>query len=150
MIIKLLIYVLVLVFVSPVWAGSWGQGQGRGMNYGLGSCADPELDLSSEQSSRMKFVQSDFQKSLRPLQMELRDKRIDLRMCEPGKGKETVRTTQLRDQVRDLHEKIHEIWLRYKMECRAILTPEQLDRLNSAKGGEGPLPGMGRMGWGGQ
>ncbi len=54
MIIKLLICVLVLAFVSPVWAGSWGQGPGRRMNYGLGPCADLELDLSSEQSSRMK------------------------------------------------------------------------------------------------
>jgi hypothetical protein len=150
MIIKLLICVLVLAFVSPVWAGSWGQGAGRGMNYGLGSCADPELELIPEQASRMKAVQSDFQKSLRPLQMELMDKRAELRMCEPGKGKETGRTTQLRHQVRELHEKIQEIWLSYKMECRSILTLEQLDRLNSGKGGGGARPGMGRMGWGDQ
>jgi Spy/CpxP family protein refolding chaperone len=147
MIIKLLIYVLVLAFVSPVWAGSWGQGPGRGMNYGLGPCADTELDLIPEQASRMKAVQSDYQKNLRPLRMELMDKRAELKMCEPEKGKETVRTTQLRDQVRELHEQIREIWLRYKMECRAILTPEQLDRLNSVKGSGGPRSGMGRMGW---
>jgi Spy/CpxP family protein refolding chaperone len=148
--IKLLIYVLVLAFVSPVWAGSWGQGLGRGMGYGLGSCADPDLDLSPEQASRMKVVQSKYQKSLRTLQMEFQEKRIELKMCEPGKGKDTARTTQLRDQVRELQEKIREIWLAYKMECRAILTSEQLDRLNSAKGGGGPRPGMGRMGWGNQ
>ncbi len=148
MIIKLLIYVLALAFVSPVWAGSWGQGAGRGMNYDLGPCADLELDLSSEQSSRMKVVQSDFQKSLRPLQMELRVKRIELRICEPGKGKETSRITQLRNQVRELHEQIREIWLRYKMECRAILTPEQLDGISSIQGGGGPRPGIGRMGRG--
>ena len=147
MMIKLLIYVLVLAFVSPVWAGSWGQGPGRGMNYGLGPCADTELDLIPEQASRMKAVQSDYQKNLRPLRMELMDKRAELKMCEPEKGKETVRTTQLRDQVRELHEQIREIWLRYKMECRAILTPEQLDRLNSVKGSGGPRSGMGRMGW---
>ena len=150
MIIKLLIYVLVLAFVSPVWAGSWGQGPGRGMNYGLGPCADTELDLSWEQASRMKAMQSDFQKNIRPLQIELTDKRAELRMCEPGRGKEMVRTSQLRHQVREIQEKIQEIWLSYKMECRALLTPEQLDRLNSAKGGGGPRPGMGRMGWGDQ
>ena len=150
MIIKLLISVLVLAFVSPVWAGSWGQGPGRGMNYGLGPCADTELDLIPEQASRMKAVQSDYQKNLRPLQMELMDKRAELKMCEPGKDKETVRTAQLRHQVRELYERIQEIWLSYKMECRALLTPEQLDRLNSAKGGGGPRPGMGRMGWGDQ
>jgi hypothetical protein len=148
--IKPLIYALVLAFVSPVWAGSWGQGPGRGMGYGLNPCADTELDLSSEQASRLKVVQSDFQKSLRPLQMELLDKRTELKVCEPGKGKETVRTAQLRNRVRELHEKIGEIWLSYKMECRAILTPEQLGRLSSVQGGQGPRPGMGRMGWGGQ
>ena len=144
--IKPLICVLVLAFVSPVWAGSWGQGLGRGMNYGLGSCADPELDLSPEQASRMKALQSDYQKSLRPLQMELPDTRTELKMCEPGK--ETVRTTQLRNKVQEIHQQIREISLRYKMDCRAILTPEQLDRLNSAKGPAGLRPGMGRMGWG--
>jgi Spy/CpxP family protein refolding chaperone len=148
--IKLLIFVLVLAFVGPVWAGSWGQGPGRGMNYGLDPCADQESDLNPEQASRMKVVQSNYQESIQPLQMELRDKRIELRMCEPGKGKETVRTTQIRNQVRKLHEKIQEIWLSYKMECRAILTPEQLDRLNAIQGGRGPRPGMGRMGWGDQ
>ena len=144
MMIKLLIYLLVLAFVSPVWAGSWGQGPGRGMIYGLGPCADLDLDLSPDQASRMKAIQSDYQKSVRPLRMELLDKRTELRICEPGKGKETVRTTQLRDQLRELQEKIREIWLRYKMECRAFLSPEQLDRLSSAKGGGGPRPGMGR------
>ena len=109
--INLLIVVLVLAFVSPVWAGFWGQGPGRGMNYGLGPCADTELDLSSEQASRMKAVQSDFQKNLRPLQIELKEKRTELKVCEPGKGNETVRTSQLRDQVRELQEKIREIWL---------------------------------------
>jgi len=148
--IKVFLLVFALGFVNPVWASSWGQGPGRGMGYGLGSCADTELDLSSEQASRMKVVQSDFQRSLRPLQMELLDKRTELKVCEPGKGKETVRTSQLRHQVRELHEKIQEIWLAYKMECRALLIPEQLDRLNSAKGGGGPRPGMGRMGWGDQ
>ena len=149
MIIKLLIYVLVLAFVSPVWAGSWGQGPGRGMGYGLGPGTYTELDLSSEQAYRMKVIQSDFQKSLRPLQMELLDNRTELKVCEPGKGKETVRTVQLRNRIQELHEKIGEIWLSYKMECRAILTPEQLDRLSSVQGGRGPWPGKGRMGWGG-
>jgi Spy/CpxP family protein refolding chaperone len=148
--IKLLIFVLVLAFVSPVWAGSWGQGPGRGMNYGLGPCADTELDLIPEQASRMKALQSDYQKNLRPLRMELMDKRAELKMCELGKGKETVRTAQLRNRIRELHEKIGEIWLSYKMECRAILTPEQLGRLSSVQGGQGPWQGKGRMGWGGQ
>ena len=150
MIIKLSICVLVLAFVSPVWAGSWGQGPGRGMNYGLGPCDDPELDLNPEQASRMKVVQSDYQKGIRPLQMELLDKRTELKMCEPGKVKETVRAAQLRNQVRELHEQIREIWLRYKMECRALLTPELLERINSVEGGGGLRPGMGRKGWGGR
>ena len=146
--IKLFILVLVLAFVSPIWAGSWGQGPGRGMNHGLGSCADPELDLSPEQTSRMKVIQSNYLEGIRPLQMELRDKRTELKMCEPGKGKETVRTSQLRNRVRELHEQIREIWVRYKMECRTILTPEQLDRLNSVQGGEKSRFRMGRTGWG--
>jgi len=148
MITKLLIYVLVLAFVSPVWAGSWGQGAGRGINYGFGPCADTELNLSPEQSSRLKTVQSEYQKSIRPLKMELQDNKTELRICETGKGKEMARTTQLQNRVRELHEKIQEIWLSYKVECRALLTPEQLDRLNSAKGGGRTRPGMGRMDWG--
>ena len=85
--IQLLILIIALVFVSPVWAGPWGQGPGRGMHYGLGPCADPELNLSPEQASRMKALQSDYQKNLRPLRMELMDKRAELRIGEPGNGK---------------------------------------------------------------
>ena len=109
MMIKLLIYVLVLAFVSPVWAGSWGQGLGRGMGYGLGPCADPDLNLSPEQASRMKVIQSDYQKSIRPLQMEFQDKRIELKMCEPGREKIrsgppsfAIKSGSFREDSRDL------------------------------------------------
>lgn len=143
---KISLIVIALAFVNPVWAGSWGLGGPRGMGYGLGPCADTELDLTAEQASRLKIVQSDYLRSVRPMQMELRDKKAELRICEPNKGNETAMIAQLRDRVRELQQQIREIWLAYKMECRAILTPEQLDRLNSGQDGGGPRSGMGRMG----
>lgn len=129
---------------SPALAGSWGRGLGRGMGYGLGPCADTELNLAPDQALKLKAIQSDYLKSIRPLQMELLDKKAELRICEPGMGREAVRAAQLRKRVQEIDEKIREARLRYKMECRALLSPEQLDRLDALKGSGGP-PGMGRM-----
>ena len=139
-----LIIVMVVALGSPALAGSWARGMGRGMGYGLGHCTDSELNLTPDQASKLKALQSEYLKSIRPFQMELLDKRAELRICEPGMGREAVRAAQLRRRVQEIDEKIREAWLRYKMECRALLTLDQLDRLDALKG-TGGSPGMGRM-----
>jgi hypothetical protein len=143
-----LLFFMALTLAGPGWAGSWGQGLGRGSGYGLGPCADTELNLSPEQASRLKAVQSEYLKAIRLLQVEITDRKNELRLCEPGRGKETVRTSQLRQLVRERQGQIREIWVRYKMECQSILTPEQLEQIHSIEGSRGPRPGLGRLGWG--
>jgi hypothetical protein len=145
---KIYLLFLALSLAGPVWAGSWGQGLGRGMGYGLGHCADPELELSPEQASRLKVVQSEYLKRIRPHQEEITGLKNELRLCKPGRSEETVKASQLRQQIRELQGQIREIWVRYKMECQAILTPEQLEQVHSVEGSRGPRPGLGPMGWG--
>jgi Spy/CpxP family protein refolding chaperone len=145
-----LIVALLLVLGNPAFADSWGKGLGRGMGYGLGPCVDTELNLAPDQAAKVKAVQSQYLEAVRPLQRELRVKREELRVCEPGRVREEVRAAQLRREAKGIREKIREAWLRYKMDCRALLTPEQLDQLDSPKGSGMPRPGLGRMGFGEQ
>ena len=126
-----LIIALLTALGNPALADSWGKGLGRGMGYGLGPCAGTELNLAPGQAAKVKAVQSQYLEAVRPLQRELRIKREELRVCEPGRVREEVRAAQLRREAQEIHEKIREAWFRYKMDCRALLTPEQLDRLDS-------------------
>ena len=130
---------------DPALAGDGSKRPGRGTGYGLGPCVDAELNLSGEQAIKLKAIQSDYLKSVQKLQRDLAVMRGELKMCGPDDEKETNRAAQLRRTIQEHHEKIREIWLRYKIACRELLTPDQQERLDSLKGSGRYRSGIGRM-----
>jgi hypothetical protein len=126
---SLIIIILLIAMGDTTFAGSWGLGPGRGMGYGLGPCARVELNLTPDQATRLQTLQSEYLERVKPLRKELMVKGAELKVCESEQRMETGRVAQLQKEVRGLHERLHEKWLRYKMKCRDLLTLEQLEQL---------------------
>jgi len=143
----LVVIVMLVLFAQPVFGGTRGRGPGKGMGmgYGLGSYGMAELNLTPDQGSKLKALQSDYLRSLQVLQRELMIKRSELRVMDSRPTEEIPRLNRLRLEIQDVRKKIREIWLNYKMECQALLTSEQLEQLGSMERGRRQHPGMG---WG--
>ena len=149
------ILLLVAVFAIPVFGRGPGWGHGSGSGWGHGNCINQGygggqggpmagygagLNLTEEQSAKIRSLREAHQKEVVPLRSELFAKRAELRalwaQTSPDKGAILAKqkeTSKLRDQMRE-KKTIH------RLEMRAILTPEQQASLNFMGSGRGMGP----------
>jgi Spy/CpxP family protein refolding chaperone len=139
----ILIMILMILFVSPAMAEMRGSGRGMGMRYGYGPgrCADPELNLSPDQSQKVNRLQQGYLTKIRQLQREEMLKRAEWRLLSARGSDETSKLNRSQQEIQAIREKIRETWVNYKMECRTLLTPEQLEQLGTMEKGRWPGPG---------
>jgi len=155
------ILLLVAVFAIPAfgrgpgWGHGWGAGSGHdycvNQGYGGGQGGSmvgygvPGLNLTEEQSAKVRALREAHQKEVVPLRSQLFAKRAELRalwaQTSPDKGAILAKqkeTSKLRDQMRE-KKTIH------RLEMRAILTPEQQASLNFMGSGKrmGPRENFG-------
>jgi zinc resistance-associated protein len=131
------ILLLVAVFAIPAfgrgpgWGSGWGhgycinQGYGGGQGGPMAGYGAPGLNLTEEQSAKIRSLREAYQKDVIPLRSELFAKRAELRalwaQTNPDKGAILAKQKEistLRDQMRE-KKTIH------RLEKRAVLTPEQ-------------------------
>jgi len=137
--IVLVMAVAVMFCVSLVWAGPpWGWGHGMGPGYGW-SCYDASnLNLTEEQSVKLRTLQAKYLKEITPLQNKMISLRSEVRLlwnvASPDRDKILAKQKELSELLGQLGEKA----TGYRLDYRAVLTPEQQSRLPAFG------PGMGR------
>ena len=141
----LLVMVMVILSGPPVFAELRGPGMGMGMRYGygLGGCGDPELHLSPDQVEKVRRLQRHYLEEVRLLQRKFMLKRAELGMLNSGNSEEAPVVNRRQQEIQAIREKIRETWITYKIECRALLTSEQLEQLGSMERRPGHRHGMG-------
>ena len=144
---KILLIMVMMILSGPaVFAEMRGPGMGMGMGmrygYGLGACGDPELHLSPDQAEKVSRLQHHYLEEVRQLQRQLMLKRAELKVMDSSLAEDTTRLDRKRLEIQELREKIQKIWLNYKMDCRALLTSEQLEQLGPIENGRRHRPGI--------
>ena len=130
-----------LTAVSFAYAGA-GYGLGRG--YGMGPCTASNLDLTAEQSAKLQSVRETYLKDITPLQNQLFSKRAEFRLLWAETNPDRDKIFAKQKEILEIQKQLGEKATQYRLDCRAMLTPEQQSKM-AAFG-----PGMGRgngSGW---
>ena len=139
---------LLLVFASAtfVMAGQKGKGAGMGggrwMNASTFSC----LDLTTEQSEKIRALRETHLKEMAPLRTQLHTKRAELRLLWLQTNPDPAKIKVLQKEILGLRGQVQDKTTDHWLEFRNILTPEQLTKLLAqglGKGHHGPRWGKG-------
>ena len=144
---KLIVLALAMAVIlcgSLALAGPRGWGQGMGPGYGRSAYGPSNLNLTEEQSGKLQTLRENYLKEITPLQNQMISLRSEMRLlwnvASPDREKITAKQKEISELQRQLDEKA----VQYRLDCNAMLTPEQLSKM-AAFG-----PGMGRgygSGW---
>ena len=145
-IISLFVVLMLMVSFSTVFS------QGIGWQRpGMGVWATANLNLTSDQMQKLQTMQQDYLKEITPIQSELTLKTQELRtlMVNPAANADQIMAKQ--NEVFNLRQKLQKVALKYRLNARKILTPEQIALLPAGcglgfvfGGGYGLGAGMGR------
>lgn len=129
---------ITLVFAEP-------KDRGGGTAYGTFSCTGADLNLTQEQSDKLRKMREPFSKEITLLQNRLLSKKAELRLLwaetDPDRGKILAKQREMNEIWTQMEEKA----IIYRIDSQAILTPEQ--RAKVVGFGPGSDGGISR-GWG--
>jgi len=104
------------------------------------------LNLTEEQQNKIAELRLQFQKTLLPLQTEMRGKMAELHLLQTEANPNLKKMDQLIDQIGKIRTKIQKEKIRHQVKVRKLLTPEQQVKWDSRML-QGPGPRMkGKMG----
>lgn len=113
----------------------WGHGMGPGNGAGYGMA---NINLTEEQSAKLQSMREDYLKDVSPLQNRLFGLRSELRLLWNAVEPERDKITAKQKELSELQSQLQEKTTAYRLDCRAMLTPEQQSQMAAAG------PGMGR------
>jgi Spy/CpxP family protein refolding chaperone len=129
-----------------IFAGGMGMGPGGGHRMGMGGPGcnlkgmSDELELTKDQRKQMENLQFAFHKAMIPQKAQLQVLNLDLQNMIRNDAKPTEIDAQI-DQIGKLRTEIQKQTVKQRLAMKAILTPEQREKLNER-------PGMCGMGHG--
>ena len=108
---------------------AWGKGPGMGMGYGGPHSGGPglwrSLNLTPEQSEKMRALRKSFFEQILPLRNELRSKRFELKALWVQTNPDEGKILDKQKEINALRAQIQEKATKNRLEMRKILTPEQ-------------------------
>ena len=145
------IALLALVFAFSAFAQGRGQMGGPGMGYRCDMTTIPGLNLSAEQTQKIKDLQSAHWKDVQPLRDKMWTKRQELRQLWQQTTPDQAKIEAKQKEIQDLRGKLQSNQTKYRISVLNVLTPEQKEKVQAAnwgcprmKGGHmgGPKGGM--------
>lgn len=113
-----------LVIAGPRGKGNWGGG---------GWCATPSalasLNLTAEQSEKIRALRESLLKEVTPIRAQLLAKRAELRLLWIQTKLDPDKIRAIQREARDLRGQIQEKRTDFRLAFRNILTPEQTSKL---------------------
>jgi protein CpxP len=150
---KITLTVMALLFAAAVATTAFAFGGGRGPGYG--SCSrgcfqgPAGLDLTTEQTEKIKTIKDDQWQEMKPLQEQMFTKRDEIRKLwlEPNPDQAKILAAQ--KEMRNLRDQMEDKTTVFYLEAAKILTPEQRDKIKLLGQCRGLLDGRGtRQGFG--
>jgi Spy/CpxP family protein refolding chaperone len=148
---------LAIAVSSQALAFNGGYGRGRGGDYcyrgDVGNTAG--LNLSEEQTAKIRELREAQWKDIRPIQEKMFSKRGELRQLWLQKNPDENKITAVHKEIRALRDQMQDKMLSYRLAMFKILTPEQQTKVQARIGrgfgceGSGPVGPRG-PGWSGR
>ncbi|HOG07771.1 MAG: Spy/CpxP family protein refolding chaperone [Syntrophales bacterium] len=158
---------LLLVTLLATTAFAWGRGWGRGP--GAAYCNGPEdrafsqLNLTAEQTAKIKALREVHLKDVTPLREKVFSKRNELRILWLKDNPDEAKILAVQKEMRALRDQLADKRTSHRLAAFKVLTPEQQQKMQafrsgsgkgrgagfgwSPRGGAGPGPGFGRGNW---
>jgi Spy/CpxP family protein refolding chaperone len=150
---KITLTVMAVLFAATVATTAFAFGWGRGPGYGpcaRGFFQGPAgLNLTAEQTAKIKEVRDAQWKAMKPLQEQVFTKRDELRKLwlEPNPDEAKILAAQ--KEMRTLRDQMQDKMTAFRLEAAKVLTPEQKEKIGSFTQnrrfgqGRGPMRGFG-------
>jgi Spy/CpxP family protein refolding chaperone len=130
-----LIVALVVLGWSSAWAfgGPWGGMQG-GPGCGMNPCFGSNMNLTDAQKAQLQPKHDSFMTEMSPLRDELFSKKMELREMWKKANPSQAEISAKQQEIRAIQTQMQEKATEYQLECRQMLTPEQLEKMNTTLG----------------
>jgi len=155
--------VMAVLFVAALATSAFAFGGGRGPGYGPCARGDFQgpagLNLTAEQTTKIKEMRETHWKELKPVREQMFTKRDEIRKLWLTPNPDEAKITASQKEMRLLRDQMQDKMTAFRLEALKVLTPEQKEKLASAGPGRGFGPGqrhgrggspMHKFGYGGQ
>ena len=137
-------FLLVMASATLVMAGPPGKGSGGGGGWCATPSALASLNLTAEQSGKIRALRESCLKEITPIRVQLLSKRAELRLLWMQTNLDPDKIRAAQKEVRDLKGQMQEKSTDCRLAFRNILTPEQTSKLLA----QGIGRGKGHHRWG--
>jgi protein CpxP len=156
---KVTLTVMAVLFAAAVATTAFAFGWGRGPGYG--PCVrgyfqgQAGLNLTAEQTTKIKAIQDARRKEMKPLQEQMFTKRDEIRKLWLEPNPDQAKITAAQKEMRSLRDQMEDKTTAFLLEAAKVLTPEQREEIGSFGQNRGfgprrgPMHGFGPGAWGG-
>jgi Spy/CpxP family protein refolding chaperone len=122
--------------------GAWGSARGGSMHHGA---FWSRLNLSKEQTDKMRDVWSRYEADTRNLRYDLMARRVEMQRLFTDPKADQASLLAKEKEMAGLRQKLTERRIQATLEWRSLLTPEQMQKLDRMPRGRGMGRGFGMM-----
>jgi periplasmic protein CpxP/Spy len=150
---KVTLVVMAVIFASAVATSAFAFGCGRGPGYGPCARGDFQgpaaLNLTAEQTAKIKEIRDAQWKEMKPLQEQTFTKRDEIRKLWLEPNPDEAKITAAQKEMRSLRDQMEDRTTAFRLEAAKVLTPEQKEKIGSFIQGRslghrrGPMNGLG-------
>ena len=145
---KVILTVMAVLFVAAVATSAFAFGWGRGPGYGPCARGDFQgpagLNLTAEQTAKIKEMRETQWKEMKPLQEQMFTKRDEIRKLWLEPNPDQAKITAAQKEMRSFRDQMEDRMTAYRLEAVKVLTLEQREKIGSFVQGRGRGPGHGR------
>jgi protein CpxP len=139
--------VIAVLFVAVVATSAFAFGWGRGPGYGPCARGDFQgpagLNLTTEQTAKIKEMRETQRKEMKPLREQMFTKRDEIRKLWLEPNPDQAKITAAQKEMRSFRDQMEDRMTAYHLESVKILTPEQREKIGSFGQGRGSGHGRG-------
>lgn len=169
---KLSLALTAALVVTLVAASAFGWGRGWGRGPGSAYCNGPEdrafsqLNLTAEQTAKIKALRESHLKDVTPIREKMYNKRNELRLLWLKDNPDEARILAVQKEIRALRDQLEDKRTSHRIAVFKVLTPDQQKQMQAfapgkrgglgfigcprggpGAGPDGPGPGFGRGNW---
>ena len=122
-------FLIVVASATLVMAGPRGKGNRGGEGWREAPSALASLNLTAEQSEKIRALRESLLKEVTPIRAQLLSKRAELRLLWIQTKLDPDKIKAIQREARDLREQMQEKRTDFRLAFRNILTPEQTSKL---------------------
>jgi Spy/CpxP family protein refolding chaperone len=120
--------ILLFAFAVPAMAGSHGKWGGKGDGRGFDLSILSELNLTPDQSEKIRILHESHLQEIKPIRTQLFNKRSELRILWMQKKLEPDKIRAAQKEIHHLRDQHEELATEYRISFRNLLKPEQVSK----------------------